>query len=80
LTSCAWASAADKASAADAMRTRLIIEIPPKDDANRRSPSAAGFGPDTRAKAGAVASEWDAPGATFRRICRENWHFGWRLL
>jgi len=50
------------------MRTRLIIEIPPKDDANRRPPRAAGFGPDTRAKARAVASDWDASGATFRRI------------
>src|SRR5262249_26352694 len=30
LTSCAWASAADMASTADAARTRLIIEIPPR--------------------------------------------------
>jgi len=50
------------------MRTRLIIEIPPKDDANRRPPSAAGLGPDTRAKDRAIASEWDASGAAFRRI------------
>jgi len=33
-------------------------------------PSAAGFGPDSRAKARAIASEWDVGGAAFQRISR----------